>query len=365
MYISDPFKFRFQKSLKNWYQENYRKLPWRETKDPYFIWLSEIILQQTKVEQGLSYYKKFVRNYPNVNELANASEDQILKDWQGLGYYSRARNLHFAANQIVKDHNGKFPNSYTEILQLKGIGKYTAAAISSFAFDLPHAVVDGNVYRFISRLLGIETPIDISRGAKEFEERANEILDKKNAGIHNQAMMEFGALICKPKSPICSQCPFETSCHARNNNSILELPRKNGKVKQKTRYFNYLIVSDRGNLLLNKRKEKGIWRNLYEFPLIESTEEKDRNSLINEKQFLDLFDGISYQIKHVSELKKHLLTHLIIKAKFYHIEVSHLDQYNKKFIVSPIDQFNEYAVPKLIENYFNEVSKLLPLFIQN
>jgi len=248
----------FSSKLINWYHQNKRDLPWRNSTDPYQIWLSEIILQQTRVDQGLSYFNKFIEHHPNVNSLANAPEKEVLNLWQGLGYYSRARNLHFTAKVISKEHKGIFPSDYNDILKLKGVGEYTAAAIASFAYNLSYPVIDGNVYRVLSRIFGIENPIDSSKGKKIFKALATELIDNKNPATYNQAIMEFGALQCTPKKPKCEDCPFRLECYALKNELTAELPKKEKKIKQRNRYFNYVVVIDNEKIYLKERKEKDI-----------------------------------------------------------------------------------------------------------
>jgi A/G-specific adenine glycosylase len=238
----------FSNKLVSWYQVNKRDLPWRNTANAYYIWLSEIILQQTRVAQGMPYYLSFVKAYPKIEDLANAPEDEVLKMWQGLGYYSRARNLHFTAKDIAANYGGKFPNDYQKILKLKGVGTYTAAAITSFAFDLPYAVVDGNVVRALSRIFGINTPFDTTIGKKQFKELTQELLIKENPSVYNQAIMEFGAMQCKPKSPDCSVCPMRDFCEAYNNNTIAELPVKSKKIKVKNRFLHFLMIEKWGKV---------------------------------------------------------------------------------------------------------------------
>ncbi len=263
----------FSKPLILWYLKNRRDLPWRKSRDPYRIWLSEIILQQTRIAQGTEYYEKFTAEFDTVRELAEASEEKVLKLWQGLGYYSRARNLHAAAHYITDNLNGNFPESYVELIELKGVGDYTASAIASIAFDLPHATVDGNVYRVLSRFFGIDTPIDSSQGNKEFKSLAQELLDPDQPGTHNQAVMELGALVCTPKSPNCESCPIHHNCYAHLTNETSRFPVKKGKTKVRKRYFNYLVLdSAEGLTRIRKRTGRDIWQHLYEFPLLESPE---------------------------------------------------------------------------------------------
>ena len=271
------------KTLTHWYSINKRNLPWRQTIDPYQIWLSEIILQQTQIKQGLPYYEAFVRTFPTVFDLANAAESDILKLWQGLGYYSRARNLHTTAKHVANELNGIFPNSYMDLLKLKGIGDYTASAISSICFNEPCAVVDGNVYRFLSRYYGIKTPINSTKGIKEFKNLAQELIDHKDPSEFNQAIMEFGSVQCKPKNPNCDICPVQNSCVAFKENSINDLPVKLNKTKITKKHFNFLVfISEDDKTILEKREGKGIWQNLYQFPLIE-TEQSANYKDINKR----------------------------------------------------------------------------------
>ncbi|MGE0567222.1 MAG: A/G-specific adenine glycosylase, partial [Bacteroidia bacterium] len=259
----------FRRSLLTWYEANKRDLPWRNTKDPYKIWISEIILQQTQVAQGLAYYNRIISEFPDVEALAKAELDAILKHWQGLGYYSRARNLHAAANQIKQEYKGKFPDNYRELLNLKGVGTYTAAAIASFSYKTPVAVVDGNVYRVLSRIFGIETPIDTLSGKKEFQNMADKLLDIHSPDIYNQAIMEFGALYCKGSNPDCENCIFQKNCFALKFDKVKLLPVKEKKVKVKKRVLNYFIIIDKNkNCIIQKREASDIWKGLYEFPLI-------------------------------------------------------------------------------------------------
>ncbi|PID68783.1 MAG: A/G-specific adenine glycosylase [Flavobacteriales bacterium] len=309
----------FSKTIINWYLENKRDLPWRNTTDAYRIWLSEIMLQQTRVNQGLPYYLKFINAFPTVYELAKASQDKVLKLWQGLGYYSRARNLHFTAKEIVEKYNGKFPNTYDELLQLKGVGSYTAAAISSISFNKANAVVDGNVFRLLSRVYGIYTPVDTGAGKREFDLLANRLLDKDNPAAFNQSMMDLGAVVCKPKQPDCHKCPLNVNCFAHTNNATIQLPVKSKTKTVKKRYFNYLIYyADSRQIALHKRTKNDIWRGLYEFPVIESSGKMTKKSLLADK---DKLNGHFKAIKDFVLLNKepviHKLTHQHIYASFW------------------------------------------------
>jgi A/G-specific adenine glycosylase len=340
---------QFSKILRVWYSNNARILPWRQTNDPYKIWLSEIILQQTRVEQGMPYYNKFIENYKTVADLAEAPLDEVLLLWQGLGYYSRARNLHKAANQIVEVFNGEFPNNHDQIKSLVGIGDYTAAAISSFAYNLPFAVVDGNVYRFLSRYFGITTPIDGSAGKKEFAELAQKLIDPEHPAMHNQAIMEIGAMVCKPSNPNCNECPFQASCFAFNNGVINDLPVKSKKTKVRTRYFNYVIFQENEHTLLTQRREKDIWQGLFEFPLIETESETDLE-MINQ-EIRNRFSISKFEIIHTAKNFKHLLSHQTIYAKFWVVKVNLKKlKVNDSKIVS-LDNLNLFAMPQLIAKY--------------
>ena len=341
---------KFSNTLIYWYLQNSRDLPWRKTNNPYFIWLSEIMLQQTRVAQGLSYYLKFTEAFPTVFDLAKADESTVLKMWQGLGYYSRARNLHFTAKQIANEFNGEFPSTYKEIIKLKGIGDYTASAIASFAFDEPSAVVDGNVYRVLSRYFGIKTPINSSAGIKEFKELAQTLIDKENPANYNQAIMEFGAIQCKPKKPMCLFCPLSESCVALQKNLIEVLPVKGKKIKVRNRYFNFLVIkTDDNKTILQMRKGKGIWQGLYQFPLIESDKNIDKNQLITSEEFINLFpDETTISLFNDKEIV-HKLSHQHLHTQFWIIETTNLSEAKIKW--SAIDK---YPVPVLIANFFED-----------
>ena len=281
---------KFSNTLIYWYLQNNRELPWRKSKNPYFIWLSEIMLQQTRVAQGMAYYLKFTETFPTIFDLANADESTVLKMWQGLGYYSRARNLHFTAKQVANDLNGVFPSTYKELIKLKGIGDYTASAIASICFNEPNAVVDGNVYRVLSRYFGIKTAINSSAGIKEFKILAQTLLDTSQSGTYNQAIMDFGALHCKPQNPLCETCPFADSCVAFEKNLTKELPVKEKKIKVRNRYFNFMVIKTADEkTILSERKGKGIWQGLYQFPLLESDKIIDKEELITSEEFIKLF----------------------------------------------------------------------------
>ncbi|WP_347173294.1 A/G-specific adenine glycosylase [Polaribacter uvawellassae] len=336
---------KFSNQLIYWYLQNDRDLPWRKIKNPYFIWLSEIMLQQTRVNQGLSYYNTFTREFPTVFDLANASESKVLKLWQGLGYYSRARNLHYSAKYIANELNGEFPSTYEEIKKLKGVGDYTASAISSICFDEPQAVVDGNVYRVLARYFGIKTPINSSAGIKEFKELAQTLIDSKQPGTHNQAIMDFGALHCKPQNPLCETCPLNDSCVALETKTIKELPLKEKKIKVRKRYFNYLVfISDNHKTMLSERKGKGIWQGLYQFPLIESEKSilKEELSLKLKTKEASIEDIVLFNEKEIV----HKLSHQHLYTKFWIVKKDklHDNQVDWKTI-------EKYPVPILIANF--------------
>ncbi|RAR48058.1 A/G-specific adenine glycosylase [Flavobacterium lacus] len=313
----------FSNRLIQWYLENKRDLPWRNTTNPYKIWLSEIILQQTRVAQGLPYYERFIETFPTVFDLANASEEQVLKLWQGLGYYSRGRNLHKTAQIIVFERNGTFPKTYLELLTLKGIGTYTAAAIASFSQKEVVPVVDGNVFRVLARYFDVETDISSATAKKEFTALANELIDNKQPDLFNQALMEFGALQCVPKSPNCSMCVFNDSCAALQKNKVALLPVKLKKTKVTERFFNYLVFEDdKSHSLIQQRTAKGIWHNLYEFPLIESEHELNEKELTRQVSIASFLTNKLISIKAYDEKSVvHILSHQRLKIRFWELKV--------------------------------------------
>lgn len=338
--------------LISWYKKNKRDLPWRNTKNPYKIWLSEIMLQQTQVAQGLSYYIKFTDTFPTIVDLANAPEDKVMRLWQGLGYYSRARNLHEAAKHVTKKYKGVFPKTYDSIKELKGVGDYTAAAISSIAYDLPHAVVDGNVYRVLSRLFNVTTPINSTAGKKEFQLLADELLNPKQAALHNSAMMEFGALWCKPQNPKCDDCPLQHYCVAFKNNTVSSLPVKDKKIKIRDRYFHYFIFNYKNFVYISKRSEKDIWQNLYEFHLIETEKEEAEEKLLKHKEFKKLTSN--FKVLSVTKLKKHILSHQHLYSSFYEIKIDK-PLTAKSFIKIKREDLTHYALPQLINKYLESI----------
>jgi len=340
----------FSNQLVLWYLQNKRNLPWRSSVNPYNIWLSEIILQQTRVDQGMSYYFKFVENFPTVNDLASASEEQILKLWQGLGYYSRARNLHFSAKHIVNELEGEFPKTYNELIKLKGVGDYTASAIASICYNEPTAVVDGNVYRVLARYFGVSTSINSTKGIKEFKQLAQQLINPKQSGTHNQAVMEFGAIMCKPQNPDCDNCPLNNSCVALSKKEIKILPVKERKLKIKNRYFNYLVIQTEDNKTKIVKREKGIWLNLYEFPLIETTNKINEKELIEHEKFDELFKTIATKVKLFNkEIMVHKLSHQHIYTKFWIVNT----QASRDFTLS-WNAIKKYPVSTLIDNFLNQ-----------
>jgi A/G-specific adenine glycosylase len=354
MEISDSTKFT-SATIIDWYNINKRDLPWRNINDPYKIWISEIILQQTRVNQGLNYYLRFIERFPTVMQLAIANEDEVLKYWQGLGYYSRARNLHKAAQQIITVYNGIFPKEHDKVIKLAGIGEYTAAAICSFAYNQPYAVVDGNVYRVLSRLFGIETPIDSVAGKKQFANLAQELLYKSDPGIHNQAIMEFGALQCVPTSPDCSSCFLINNCKAYELNLISTLPIKSKKTKVMHRFFNYFFIEFAGNTYLKKRTEKDVWQHLYEFPLIELDHLLTSTEIFENEQVKQFFEGVAeVQIVKISNPMKHVLTHRVIFAQFLSIIVSNENESMNRFLKIPVENLEDYPVSRLMEIYIEK-----------
>ncbi|MEJ1221220.1 A/G-specific adenine glycosylase [Sediminicola sp. 1XM1-17] len=339
----------FSQKIIHWYSINKRSLPWRNTKDPYKIWLSEIMLQQTRVAQGMPYYERFLDHFPSVHDLANASEEEVLKLWQGLGYYSRARNLHATAKLVSEKYHGQFPKSYRGLLELKGVGDYTASAIASFCFDEAQPVVDGNVYRVLSRYFGIDIPINSTEGIKYFKELAIEVMDADQIADYNQGIMEFGALQCAPKNPYCLHCPLNEGCAALEKGRIDSLPVKLKTTKVRNRYFNYLVVLDQDNTIeLRQRRGKGIWQNLFEFPLLES----ERNYSLEE---------ITNAMGSVLELKETSEIYLFNDRPIVH-KLSHQHLHTKFWIVKSVgkhrngvnsEALKEFPVPVLIADFIN------------
>ena len=326
----------FAQTLLKWFETYGRELPWRETSDPYAIWLSEIILQQTQVKQGWDYWQRFMRRWPTVNDLAAASEDEVLREWQGLGYYSRARNLHYAARQIVA--LGHFPDTLEEIKQLKGVGDYTAAAIGSIAFGLPAAVVDGNVYRVLARYFGVETAINSTKGKKEFAALAQSLLPETSAGLYNQAIMDFGAIQCTPQSPKCVVCPLQESCEALRTGKVSTLPVKEKKLKIKERHLIYIYIRCQGETAIHRRGEGDIWQGLWEPVLMEDGRWK-------------MEDGL----RCVAMGVKHVLTHRVLTADFYLWETETKPDLPEDYIWIKEEDIDNYGIPRLIDKLLKKL----------
>lgn len=331
-----------------WYTQHRRTLPWRVSKDPYLIWLSEVILQQTRVEQGIPYFLKFKDAFPHVQALANAEADHVMKLWQGLGYYSRARNLHTAAKQVATQHEGIFPSTYAEIIRLKGIGPYTAAAIASIAFEEPRAVVDGNVIRVVSRLFGIAEPVNESSVLRDIHGLADMLLNHSSPGEHNQAMMEFGAIHCTPASPACHRCPVAEFCAARARGMVNLIPRKLKKLKRKTRYLHYIIAVDGNHVPLRRRGTDDIWAGLYEFPLVETHEP----GVLSTAEIKEVLDCETLAVQTVNPLKKHVLTHQDILATFYHVHTKNLKPGGYDLVKT--GEVHTFALSRLIDRYLEQ-----------
>jgi A/G-specific adenine glycosylase len=348
--------------LLEWYENNRRQLPWRDTKDPYLIWLSEIILQQTRVIQGLDYYLRFVKRWPSVRALASASEDEVLKEWQGLGYYSRARNLLKAAHQVMEQFGGQFPTKYRDLIILNGVGPYTAAAIASFSSNEAVAVVDGNVYRVLSRLYDLETPIDSSEGQKLFSRLASEMLDPREPGLHNQAVMELGALVCTPATPRCGECPLQEKCLAKAQGTISSRPVKQGKVKVRNRWFNYLIFKFNDTLWVHQRGQGDIWQGLWEYVNVE------RESPIKGESVMDLaLSVLSHEewevvesVVPVVEDRHHQLTHQLLHINCFLLNLSQEVHPKGQYEQISWNNWAEKAIPKAI---FDLNSKIYPFFV--
>ncbi|MGI4728519.1 MAG: A/G-specific adenine glycosylase [Janthinobacterium lividum] len=344
----------WSEEIQNWYLQHKRNLPWRNTTDAYTIWLSEVILQQTRVEQGMPYFYRFLEKYPTVTDFANATEDEILKLWQGLGYYSRGRNMLTTARQIVANNNSIFPTTYEELIKLKGIGEYTAAAISSFAADEVKAVVDGNVYRVLARWFGMEEPINSPAGKKLFQVLADEVLDRNHPGQHNQAMMEFGAMLCKPKNPDCKICPVREACNAYQTKRIHLLPVKLKTVKIRERYFNYFLISHQNQILLNKRSIDDIWANLYDLPLIETLNYTPVEELTALPTFKQFFRDQSTIIS-ASPIRKHILTHQRVFAHFIHLQVNPQEiNMQPNWFFADLEELEKLALPKIIDQFLKD-----------
>lgn len=343
----------FTQELMQWNKlKNTREMPWKNEKDPYKIWISEIILQQTRVQQGLEYYNRFISAYPSLRHLTEAKENNVFKLWEGLGYYSRCRNIISSAKHINNELGGKFPDNFEDILQLKGVGNYTASAIASFAYNHPHAVLDGNVYRVLSRFFGIITPID-SKDKNIYSRLAHELLDKKNSGIYNQAIMDFGATICKPKLPLCNICPLQQRCFAFLNGMINTLPVKEKTISRKNRWFYYILLEYKNRLYVRKRMIKDIWQNLNEFILIETKRPISFQALQNSSYFKELFHSVDFKVISISKIYKQQLTHQTITGQFIRIKIK--DQVNLEgYELISRKEIDLLPFPKFITAYLKD-----------
>lgn len=349
----EPEKPFFTRQLMHWHHNtNQRSLPWKGVRDPYKIWLSEIILQQTRAEQGLPYYLQFIDNYPTVKHLSNATDEAAFKLWQGLGYYNRCKNMLSTARQIVTDLDGKFPDTYEGLLALKGVGPYTAAAIASFAYSLPQAVVDGNVNRVLARYFGIDTPFDTTEGKKRFQQLATELLDTTDSSGYNQAIMDLGATVCTPQNPKCNECPVQKMCVAYDRNMIAYLPVKSKKQSVRARYFHYLLLRYEDKIWIHKRGDKDIWQNLYEPYLIESEASLDSRELQENERFKLLYthEQPSFEGKLTQRL-----THQLIETRFYTLTLTGeqaLQDIDGKWVT--LEKLKNYAFPKTLVSYFEK-----------
>ncbi len=343
-------------ALIEWSKENPRSLPWKSSRDPYRIWVSEIILQQTRVAQGLPYYHRFIRTFPNIESLAEASIDELYKVWEGLGYYRRARHMHEAAKTIMEDHRGKFPDNHADILSLKGIGSYSAAAIASFAFDLPHAVIDGNVNRVISRLFAIQEPVDSLKGKKAIKSKVQMIFPERSAASFNQAIMDFGATLCVPKAPSCYQCPLQDNCRSQKMGIVADLPRKKPRRARRNRHFHYLVIRDGDYTWIKKRGSNDVWQNLYEFYPVETAEATS---------WTDIIEKIPGELElvYLSDIYQQILTHQKIYATFAEVKwISKIDVLEKLgYRRVHCKKLRNFAFPKIIDCYLKEKSVNLNL----
>ncbi len=356
MNLNKDLLSKFPALLLQWNRRyNTRKMPWKGEKDPYKIWLSEIILQQTRVEQGWKYYEKFITTFPDINKLAAAKDEKVYKMWEGLGYYSRCKNLIETARFISKKLNGKFPDKFEDIIFLKGVGNYTASAIASFAYGLPYAVVDGNVFRVLSRVFGIKKPVDDSEGKKLFSQLAFELLDKKKPGIYNQALMDFGAVICKPQNPVCKDCILKDHCFAYKNNLVNKLPLKEKKIKITTRWLNYLVIEHDGKTYIRKRTSNDIWKNLHEFVLIEANREVSMKKLLAKAEKEKILEKNTYKVLSVSPVYSQQLSHQKIFGRFIKLRLK-TELSLQDFKAIPLNHRSRYAFPRFITAYFEKVS---------
>lgn len=357
--ISELDLVRFRKALMKWNSsDNKRDLPWKGIGNPYYIWLSEVILQQTRVEQGLSYYLKFISAFPTIHDLASAKDEEVLKMWEGLGYYNRCRNLLATARYIAFECKSEFPSTFEGLIALKGIGPYTAAAIGSFAFNLPYAVVDGNVYRVLARYFGVDLPSDGTEGKKFFQDLANATLDAKKPAIYNQAIMDFGATVCKPQLPLCGVCALQMSCKAFNEGRVDQLPVKHKRVERKKRYFNYFVFKVGEEILIHQRNEVDIWKDLFEFFLLETAQpiqwdECTISEVLKKNLGISNFGLLSQPFK----VRQHL-THRTVESQFIHIRINKIPKALAHLIPVHRNELNKYAFPKTIQDYLTDFLKL-------
>jgi A/G-specific adenine glycosylase len=353
-YLMKNKKFFFEILVKWNRSENKRQMPWKGEKDPYKIWVSEIILQQTRVQQGLAYYNRFIKAWPDIKSLASATEQEVFKLWEGLGYYSRCRNLISTAKYINDQLDGKFPEKYEDILSLKGIGNYTAAAIASFAYNQPYAVLDGNVFRVLARFFGIQIPVDTVEGKKTFNNLAQNLIDKTNPAEYNQAIMDFGATVCKPVLPLCDICPLQKKCISYEKNLVDILPIKEKSIRKRERFFNYLIVEKGNKLYVKQRMDKDIWQNLYEFILIETENLIPEEKLLSTEFVTSLLDGKNYKVTKISKTFSQKLTHQTITGRFYHINIKTTGKSFQNYrLVSP-EELAMLPFPKFITSYLTD-----------
>ncbi|MEO8854413.1 MAG: A/G-specific adenine glycosylase [Ginsengibacter sp.] len=340
---------------------NKRQMPWKGEKDPYKIWISEIILQQTRVQQGTEYYNRFINAFPCITSLATAPEIEVYKLWEGLGYYSRCKNLLATAKYIHENYSGIFPDQYEDILSLKGIGPYTASAIASFAFNLPHAVLDGNVFRVLSRFFGCEIEINTTKGKQFYSILAGKLLDKNDPGQYNQAIMDFGAMVCKPAQPLCFECPLQKKCVAFLKNQVAFLPVNKKIIRQRDRFFNYLVIENGESIYIRKRTEKDIWQNLYEFILIETDSYLSREEIIVNEQILSLLNFTQFEVRSISKMQRHKLTHQTIYGRFIHVKIQQPFVSTDYFSVNKKELMKQ-PFPKFITSYLTDKNVSLNSF---
>lgn len=354
---------QFTQLLMQWHlHKNKRQMPWKGEKDPYKIWLSEVILQQTRVEQGWNYYEKFVKAYPTIIQLANARDEDVFKLWEGLGYYNRCKNLLYTARFIVNELSGVFPDEYDTILSLKGVGPYTASAIASFAFNKPYAVVDGNVFRVLSRSFGIDAAIDSAEGIRVFTSLAGKLIDEKNAGLYNQAIMDFGATVCKPALPLCSTCDLQKECTAHKKRIVNHLPVKEKLLQRKNRWFTWFLFTHRNEIFITKRTAKDIWQNLFEFYLVETDERIEWQKEIIDEVLENQLSITKADLMHISPVFSQQLTHQNIKAVFVKIELSIIPLSLKDYTPVGFDDISRFAFPGIINQYLQTTSMQSTLF---